>query len=471
MLWEQMASPVQPEREAAARELGECLLVEPDRAPDQALQWISGRRSESGCIDALLPLVWAKLRSHNAVLPDFERAAASIQYPSLLANRLLSWLYGRSAAWDIVRLFDSSVVPDQTDKQRFAIAMRSMPGFYRGVRPPRRWRVNFHQLFSREFAVVDRRLGRPSLDKVSYGQLGQSFIPNFETQIFEAVVSGFHRACAAATVEHGDVPEYDWAGAPIAPAFWLAPSAAPNPELVPLLLADSIQGVIEALEGLRGGDLWPARIHARTHHSKNLVTDLEIATFYQRVEGDGIPSTHDVLALFSQPQLQLPGIDDPVTFDAQEVSDWRRVVGGWEVLPATLALSSKTVALWQADLCLRAPAIPFSTESLRAQAEECRTVGVFRQGGNEIGNLRFWIARPDLLRTGDVLAPIGIATVLNRDFVNRMADLFTAVPALVIRRTTYSREHDYGEVERSTNETFLGTTSIFIPQRFFNELR
>jgi hypothetical protein len=465
-LWAQMASPIHQEREAAARELGDLFLPGRDvkQVHTELIEWLLRQRAESRCAEALLVLVWAQLRDPESTLPEFESLTKAICFPSLLAAELLELLYGRRPAWNVLNLFDDTVrAAEDLDRARFERIHASVAGYLGWPRLAHAWRSGFPDVLRREFGVVDRRLKRPSIEKMRDAQHRSTFIPNYQTLAIEAYVSGFQRAVAAMAATEPVADQYAWYTCPVAPAWWLAPAKSPDDVLVELLGAADLEETVGALNAMRDHEMVPGRLHARVHESENRIVDLQVVAFYQRVARKGVPYPTEICEAFAQPQLTLSGTALPAPLPAQTPTEWRAHVHGWDIVPSTLAVSTDPVAVWHADVCLREPALPFAGSELNIAVDHERTLMRCSVGGKTISTSQYWIVSPEVKRCAGTLARIGAVTLLSTAFLKKNAASIRSVSAFAIRRLVYEREHSYDDYVLAVEEAFVGTTSILLP--------
>lgn len=463
-LWAQMASPIHQEREAAARELGELFL--PGRNEElvhaELICWLSRQRAESRCAEALLVLVWARLRDPKSALPEFESLTKAIPYPSPSVAELLNFLYGRRPAWNAADMFDDRVHADALDRTRFNRVQASMAGYLRWPSLPHAWHSSFPDVLRREFGVVDQRLQRPSIAKMQYAQRRSTFIPNYQTLIIEAYVSAFQRAIAAFEAPEHVATRMAWYTCPVAPAWWLAPGK-PADDLAALLNATDLETTVSALDRMRDQEMIPGRLYARVYESETRIVDLHVIAFYQRVAQEGVPVPTDICEAFAQPQLTVSAIALPRPLPPQAPASWEARVQGWEVVPSTLVLSTETVAVWHADICLREPALPLADSNLDILMNDERTIIRCSLAAETISTSQYWIVSPEVERHADTLAPVGAATLLSTAFFNETAASLRSVPAFAVRRLIHEREHSYGDYIAHVEEAFVGATSLLLP--------
>jgi hypothetical protein len=460
-LWGQMASPIPQERESASRELGKLIYCDLPGQEKALLHWLQQQRSESRCAEALLPLVWARMIDPDARLPAFDSVSRSVRYPSVLTTKLLSWLYGRALSTPAPRDLKDSL--DSNDRGRFDEIRRSVAGYLADPLLLNKWQSRFLEHYASEFAVVDHRLGRPSLGKLRFFQQGNEFIPNCQPLAVEALISGCQRAIGRYVGDGQDSDYYGWYTCPVAPAWWFAPSVEPPEPLRALLAERDLSGVLNELESLRESDTIPARLHVRVLNTPRRLIDLHVVAFYQRVVAEGIPAPSEVLSAFGQPQLFIDckALDLPPSVN--DLLAWRTRLAGWDIIPATLAVSALFPTIWHADVVMREAAVPMSLSRYSLDVLPERRGVRFVQDAESFGHCEHWSASAQLRRRFDVLAPIGVATLLRTEFVARTAREARSVLAMAVRLTVYDRSTDYAEYNASIQEAFLGTTSLLIP--------
>jgi hypothetical protein len=314
---------------------------------------------------------------------------------------------------------------------------------------------NFKATWIHEFATVDQRLGRPSLNALR--QTPNAWIPNYESQAMEVLYSGFLRAIHTARFNE-DLYEY---ASPIAPSAWFAPSKRPA-ELDAIFSAHSIEDVVAACELIQSRGSWPGRVHARLRQDEDHYIDLQIAGFYHNPISYGVPDLEDVLSDLGQPQLRIDWTSFPTMLGSQRKAGWSSMHGGWLVVPATLCFSTDFAPRWQADLVLRDPSVPFALEPLSVRnSSNHDSLGFDTEQGNEIGRFAFWLTSPDLSRPGGVLAPNGTSCVLKWDFVSATAVKLHATPALIVKMTKHKRR-SYDDDSESNEYRAIGVSQVMI---------
>jgi hypothetical protein len=454
ILWNQLASPIPQEREAASRELGERLVMSTPELERQLLDWLSAQVTECRCAEGLLPLVWAKLRNPEMALPAVSAVAGSIRYPSHITATLISWLYDVDTPLSLSEQGMTNIVPDDLDKSRFGQISAHAARYLTAPLIPPAWRSTFRDDYLRGFALIDRRLDRPPLDKMRFGQSGSAYIPNYQPLAMDGLISSLYRAITRGLMRD-PTPS---------PVWWIAPTDRPHPILEKLLNARSLPAIIDELTSLRSDIYVPAHLNARLSESQDRILDLRIRAFYQRLNDErGTPTVSEVLASFGQPQLTVEPDDLTLTDRARDASSWTVELNGWDVVPASLAISTTFPTPWHADLFLREAGLPFIPWSSSVRADGSRRSLNVESEDQAISTTEYWITRRDLERQFDVSAPVGTVTLMKTECLSRVAASLRSVPAFAIELLTYEREYAYKDWETHTDVAFLGTTSLVIP--------